>query len=99
MKIRLFEDRVLLVREKKKERTSPGGIAIPETVSDEVAIEARVVAVGPGKRLADGSLVKPPVELGSRVLIKRWAGTEVTIDGEPHVIVRSDALEGEYVEN
>src|SRR5690348_12600773 len=85
MKIRPLQDRVMIRRAKEEERTK-GGIIIPDTAKEK-PIEATVVAVGNGKVLEDGSVRKLDVEVGSVVLIGKYAGSEVKVDGEDHVII------------
>jgi chaperonin GroES len=92
MKIRPLGDRVLVKRLESEERTK-GGIIIPDTAKEK-PIEAKVVAVGPGKRDDNGKLVEPSVKAGDRVLFGKYSGTEVKLDGEEHLILREEDILG-----
>ncbi|MBN2497265.1 MAG: co-chaperone GroES [Deltaproteobacteria bacterium] len=90
MKIRPLHDKVVVKRIAAEEKTK-GGIIIPETAKEK-PIEAEVVAVGPGKRTEDGKRIEPMVKKGDRVLFSKWSGTEVTLDGEEHLIMSEDDI-------
>jgi chaperonin GroES len=90
MKIRPLQDRVLVKRVKEEDRTK-GGIIIPETAKEK-PVEAKVISVGNGKVLEDGSVRKLDVKAGDRILFGKYSGTEVKIDGEEHLIMREDDL-------
>jgi chaperonin GroES len=90
MKIRPLADRVVLKRVKEAEVTK-GGIIIPDSAKEK-PIEAEVVAVGNGKTLKDGKVRPLDVKAGDRVIIGKWSGTEVKLDGVEHVIVREDDI-------
>jgi chaperonin GroES len=90
MKIRPLQDRVMIKRVKEEEKTI-GGIIIPDTAKEK-PVEATVVAVGNGKVLEDGSVRKLDVKRGDTVLIGKYGGSEVKVDGEEHVIVREDDI-------
>ena len=90
MKIRPLRDNVLLKRIEGEERTK-GGIVLPETAKEK-PVEAEVVAVGPGKRTDEGRIIEPAVKKGDRVLFGKWAGTEIEIGGEKHLIVSEDEI-------
>lgn len=92
MAIRPLHDRVIVKRVKEEEKTK-GGIIIPDTAKEK-PIEGKVVAVGNGKRLDDGTLQKLEVKKGDRVLFGKYSGTEVKIDGEDHLILREDDIVG-----
>ena len=92
MKIRPLQDRVLVKRVEQEERTK-GGIIIPDTAKEK-PIEGRVVAVGAGKLADDGKLRAPDVKAGDRILFGKYAGTEVKIDGEEHLILREEDILG-----
>ncbi len=92
MKIRPLQDRIIVKRVKEEEKTK-GGIIIPDTAKEK-PIEAEVIAVGNGKTLDDGTLRKPEVKVGDRVLFGKYSGTEVKIDGEEHLILREDDILG-----
>lgn len=90
MKIRPLQDRVL-VRRLEEEEKSAGGIIIPDTAKEK-PMEAEVVAVGKGKVTEDGKVLRMDVKVGDKVLIGKYAGTEVRIDGEEHLIMREDEI-------
>jgi len=90
MKVKPLQDRVLLRRLEREERT-PGGIIIPDTAKEKPQ-ECKVIAVGPGKILDNGELKKPGIKEGDIVLIGKWGGSEVKIDGEEHIIIKEDEI-------
>ncbi|MBM3310675.1 MAG: co-chaperone GroES [Candidatus Aminicenantes bacterium] len=90
MKISPLYDRVLLKRIEEKE-VKRGSIIIPDTAKEKPQ-EAEVIACGKGKLTDDGKIVPLAVKAGDKVLIGKYAGTEVTIDGEEHVILREDEI-------
>lgn len=88
MKIKPLADRILVKREEPSE-TVRGGIIIPDSAKEKPQ-EGRVVAVGPGKLDEQGKRVAMEVKKGDRILMGKYAGTEVKIDGEEHLILRED---------
>lgn len=90
MMIRPLHDRILVKRLESQEKTA-GGLYIPDTAKEK-PIEAKVVAVGAGKVLDDGTVRKPEVKVGDKVLFSKYSGTEVKIDGEEHLILREDDI-------
>jgi len=91
MGIKPLYDRILVQRVKSEEKTS-GGIFIPETAKEK-PLEGIVRAVGPGKPSADtGDLIPMQVNEGDRVLFGKYSGTEVTLDGEEHLILREEDI-------
>lgn len=92
MKIRPLQDRVIVKRLAEEERTK-GGIFIPDTAKEKPQ-QGEVVAVGKGKVADDGKLVKLDVKKGDRILFSKYAGTEVKIEGEDHLIMREDDILG-----
>ncbi len=90
MKIRPLQDRILVKRVDEEETTS-GGIIIPDSAKEKPQ-EGLVVAVGPGKTLDNGSLSEPAVNKGDRILFSKYAGTEVNLEGEEHIIIREDDI-------
>jgi chaperonin GroES len=90
MKVRPLHDRVILKRVKEEEKTK-GGIIIPDTAKEK-PIEGLVVAVGEGKSLESGKKVPLEVKKGDRVLFGKYAGTEIKIDGEEHLILKEDDI-------
>jgi chaperonin GroES len=85
MTIRPLHDRILVKRLAEQDKTA-GGLYIPDTAKEK-PIEAKVVAVGSGKRLEDGTLRKPELKPGDRVLFSKYSGSEVKIDGDEHLIM------------
>jgi len=83
-------DRVLLKRCDAAE-TVRGGIIIPDTAKEK-PMEAEVVAVGQGKFSDKGERIPMSVAAGNKVLIGKYSGTEVKLDGVDHVIVREDEI-------
>jgi chaperonin GroES len=92
MKIRPLQDRVIVKRVEEEGKTK-GGIIIPDTAKEK-PMEGRVTAVGKGKLLEDGKIHPLDVKAGDRVLFGKYAGTEVKIDGEEHLIMREEDLLG-----
>ena len=89
-KIQPLADRVLVRRLDAEEEQKVGGIIIPDTAKEKPQ-EAEVVAVGPG-RLEDGQRVALEVSKGDKVLIGKYSGTEVKLDGEEHLILREEEI-------
>lgn len=90
MKIRPLHDRVI-VKRIKEEETTKGGIIIPDTAKEKPS-EGKVIAVGNGKLLENGTLKALEVKAGDKVLFGKYAGTEVKVDGEEHLIMREDDI-------
>ena len=89
IKIRPLDDRVVVEPVEAEERTA-GGIVLPDTAKEKPQ-RGKVLAVGPGK-LEDGKRIETGVKAGDRVLFGKYAGTEVKLDGEEHLILREDDL-------
>ena len=92
MKIRPLQDRIIVQRIEEDE-TTKGGIIIPDSAKEKPQ-EGKAIAVGNGKVTEDGKLQPLDVKKGDRVLFSKYAGTEVTIDGEDHLIIRGDDVLG-----
>ncbi len=91
MKIRPLADRVLVQRLEAETQTA-GGIVLPDTAKEKPQ-RGKVVAVGSGKVLDDGTVRKMQVKKGDTVLFTSYAGTDVKIDGKEHLIMNeSDIL-------
>jgi chaperonin GroES len=90
MKVRPLHDRVLVKRIEEEEKTT-GGIIIPDTAKEK-PMQGKVIAVGKGKVTEDGKVLSLDVKKGDRVLFGKYSGTEVTIDGEEHLIMREDDI-------
>jgi chaperonin GroES len=88
MKIRPLHDRVI-VKRLDEERTSPGGIVIPDTAAEK-PIQGRIVAVGKGKILEDGQVRPLDVKVGDKILFGKYSGTEVKVEGEELVVMREE---------
>ena len=92
MKIRPLHDHILVKRVKEEEKTK-GGIIIPDTAKEKPQ-EGKIVAVGKGKIMEDGKVAPLDVKKGDRVLFNKYAGNEVKIEGEEHLILREDDILG-----
>jgi chaperonin GroES len=92
MNVRPMQDR-LLVRRVEEAETTKGGIIIPDSAKER-PLEGKVIAVGAGKRLDDGTLVALDVKAGDRILFGKYAGTEIKVDGVEHLILREDEVLG-----
>jgi len=92
MNIRPWGDRILVKRIQEEEKTK-GGIIIPDTAKEKPQ-EGRVVAVGKGKMTEDGKLLTPDVKAGDRILFGKYAGSEIKLEGEEHLILREDDILG-----
>lgn len=93
MKFRPLHDRVLLKRIEQEGKTA-GGIIIPDTAKEK-PMEAEVIAVGPGPYNEDGDeRIKLDVKEGDRVLISKWAGTEISVDGQELLVVKESDIMG-----
>jgi len=92
MKIRPLYDRVLVARVPEEVKTK-GGIIIPDTAKEK-PVEGKVVAVGSGRVLEDGTIRKLDIKAGDRVLFGKYGGTEVTLNGEELLILREDDVLG-----
>src|SRR5579863_2201102 len=88
MKIRPLHDRVI-VKRLEEERTSPGGIVIPDTAAEK-PVQGKIVAVGKGKILEDGKVRPVDVKVGDKILFGKYSGTEVKVDGEELVVMREE---------
>ena len=86
MKIRPLHDRVI-IRRTEEERTSPGGIVIPDTAAEK-PIKGEVIAVGNGKVLDSGETRALDLKAGDKVLFGKYSGTEVNVDGEELLVTR-----------
>jgi len=92
MKIRPLHDRILVQRIDEEAKTK-GGIIIPDTAKEKPT-EGKVLAVGNGKILEDGTTRPLEVKPGDRILFSKYAGTEVKVDGEEQTIIREDDVLG-----
>jgi chaperonin GroES len=92
MKIRPLQDRII-VKRTEEEETTKGGLIIPDTAKEKPQ-EGKIIAVGKGKVSEDGKVLPLDVKPGDQVLFGKYAGTEIKIDGEEHLIMREDDLLG-----
>src|SRR6185503_12984021 len=92
MNVRPLADRILVRRIEEKE-TVRGGIIIPDTAKEKPQ-EGEVVAVGPGRMTEEGKRIVMEVKKGDRVLIGKYSGTDVKIDGTEYTILREDDVLG-----
>ena len=91
-RVRPLHDRVIVRRIEEQEQRSAGGIIIPDTAKEKPQ-EGKVVAVGPGKK-EDGKVIAMDVKSGDRVLFGKYAGSEIKLDGEDHLILREEDILG-----
>jgi chaperonin GroES len=92
MKIRPLHDRVI-VRRQEEERTSPGGIVIPDNAAEK-PVRGEVLAVGNGKILDSGEVRGLDVKVGDIVLFGKYSGTEVKVDGDELLVMREEDIMG-----
>jgi chaperonin GroES len=90
MKIKPLHDRAV-IRRLEDQRTSPGGIVIPDSAAEK-PIRGEVVAIGKGKILENGDIRPMDVKVGDKVLFGKYAGTEIKVDGEELVVMREDDI-------
>ena len=90
MKVRPLHDRVIVKRVEEEGKTK-GGIIIPDTAKEK-PIEGKVVAVGKGKILENGNQQPLEVKKGDKILFGKYAGTEINIEGDEHLIMREDDI-------
>ncbi len=92
MNIRPLHDRVV-VRRLEDERTSPGGIVIPDTAAEK-PMQGEVVAAGNGKIQDNGEVRPLDVKVGDKILFGKYSGTEVKVEGEDLLVMREDDIMG-----
>ncbi len=92
MNVKPLADRIL-VRRIEEQETRKGGIIIPDTAKEKPQ-EGEIVAVGPGRLNEEGKRIAMEVKKGDRVLIGKYSGTDVKIDGTEYVILREDDVLG-----
>ena len=90
MNIRPLHDRVI-IRRMEEEKTSPGGIVIPDSATEK-PIKGEVVAIGKGKILENGDVRPLDVKVGDIILFGKYSGTEVSVDGEELLVMREDDI-------
>ncbi len=92
MKIRPLQDRILVKRVEAEAKTA-SGIIIPDNAKEK-PMEGEVIAIGNGRVLDSGDLSKPDVKVGDRILFSKYAGSEVKVNGQEHLILREDDILG-----
>ena len=92
MKVRPLNDRILIKRVAEETKTA-GGLFIPETAKEKPQ-RGVVVAVGKGRLLEDGSRVALDVKAKDQILFGKYAGTEIKLDGEEHIVLKEDEILG-----
>lgn len=92
LKFRPLHDRILVQRLEEEEKTA-GGIFIPETAKEK-PIQGKVIAVGKGKILEDGSVRNLDVKKGDTILFGKYSGTDIKISGNEYLIMREDDVLG-----
>jgi chaperonin GroES len=92
MKIRPLHDRVIVQRLEEEEKTK-GGIIIPDTAKEKPQ-EGKVIAVGPGKILENGTKTALDVKVGDKILFGKYSGTEIKIEGEEFLMMREEDILG-----
>ena len=90
MKIRPLHDRVI-VKRMEEERTSPGGIVIPDAATEK-PVKGEIIAVGNGRVLDNGDVRALDVKVGDTVYFGKYSGTEIKVDGEELLIMREDDI-------
>jgi chaperonin GroES len=90
MKIRPLHDRVI-VKRLEEERTSPGGIVIPDSAAEKPS-QGKVIAIGKGKILEDGTVRALDVKVGDKILFGKYSGTEVKVDGDDLLVMREEDI-------
>jgi len=88
MKVQPLHDRILVKRIDEEQKTK-GGIIIPDTAKEKPQ-EGKVVAVGKGRVLDDGKVQELAVKKGDKILFSKYAGTDIKVDGDDHIIIRED---------
>ncbi len=90
MKIRPLHDRLVIKRVAEETKTS-GGLFIPDSAKEKPA-RGKVIAVGEGKRDKDGNRIAPDVKKGDEILFGKYAGTELKLEGEEHIVLREEEV-------
>lgn len=90
LKVKPLGNRILVRRLAAEEKVK-GGILLPDTAQKKQE-QAQVVAVGPGKKDKNGTLVAPPVKAGDTILMEKYSGQEVNFEGEEYVILRFEDI-------
>jgi chaperonin GroES len=86
MIVKPLRENVLIKRVEEENRTA-GGIILPDTVKEKPS-EGKIVAIGEGRVTPDGKVLPMNVKVGDVVLFSKWTGTEIKVNGEPHLIIK-----------
>ena len=92
MALKPLNDRIIVTPAEAETRTA-SGLVLPDSAQEKPQ-RGKVIAVGPGKRLDNGTLVRPDVNVGDSVLYGKYSGTEVRLAGEDYVILRAEDVLG-----
>jgi chaperonin GroES len=92
MHIRPLHDRIIVKRLEKARQTA-SGIVIPDTASEKPE-QGEVLAVGPGRRLQDGTLLTPQLQVGDQVLFAKYGGQTVKLDQQEYLVLREEDVFG-----
>ena len=92
MKLKPLADRILIKRIEEDNKT-PGGIIIPDNAKEK-PMHAKVIAVGPGKASPEGNIRPLQVKVGDTVLFSKYSGTEISLDGDEHLILKEEDVLG-----
>ena len=90
MKVKPLQDRIIVKRLDEEEKTK-GGIIIPDAAKEKPQ-EGKVIAVGDGKVLENGTKLKLSVKAGDKILFGKYSGTEITVDGVNYLIMRESDI-------
>lgn len=93
MKIKPLKDNIVVQRIEEEDEKKVGSIIIPDTAKEK-PLTAKVIAVGSGKTLKDGKKVPLEVKVGDKVLVGKYSGSEVKVDGDELLILREDEVLG-----
>ena len=77
----------VLVKRVEEENKTAGGIILPDTAKEKPS-EGKIIAIGEGRVTTDGRIMPMSVKVGDTVLFSKWTGTEIKVDGEPHLIIK-----------
>ena len=94
MKLRPLNDRILIKRIPSEDKTA-GGLFIPDNAKEKPQ-EGEVVAVGEGRHLDNGTVRPLEVKKGDRIIFRKYAGNEVTLENVEHIILREDEILAVY---
>jgi len=93
MKIRPLQDRVIVKRLEQEDEKTKGGLIIPDTAKEKPQ-QGKIMAVGKGKVNDDGKINPLDVKVGDKILFGKYAGSEIKIEGEEHLIMREEDILG-----